>query len=114
MREDNTLHVAAAGLGALVWIVIASVSGRSEAWDAGAYFSLGLPLVCLASLAFAYFRPEHPWRWGVLPFAGQLLVALLMVGPGNLLPLGIVAFALFSLPAVFAARIGARLASRRG
>jgi hypothetical protein len=71
-----------------------------------------IPVVCLISLAFAFFEPNHSWRWGVLPFVGQFLWMVLSQGPGNLLPLGIVVFGLLSVPAIIAAWIGARIGAK--
>jgi hypothetical protein len=113
VRKDYLLCLAAALGGAAVWAAISLVSGRSEAWDSGLYFAVGLPVVCLMSLVFGYFWPSRSWRWGVAPFVGQFLWMLVSQGPGNLLPLGMAVFAVFCLPAVFLARVGASIATRR-
>ena len=70
---------------------------------------LGLYLlpICLMALAMGLVVPRRSWRWGVTPFAGQFAWLLLSQGVGNLLPLGIIAFAVMSLPAVLAAKVGA-------
>ena len=39
---------------------------------------------------------------------------LLMVGPGNLLPLGIIVFGVLAIPPMIVARLGAYLGSRFG
>jgi hypothetical protein len=103
----------AALCGAAIWIGIMLVSGRVEAWDSALYFSVGIPAVCLVSLTFALFEPARWWRWGVLPLFGQFVWMLLSQGPGNLLPLGIVVFAVLSIPSLIAAGIGAFIARRR-
>ena len=90
----------------LVWIVISAVSGIKEAWDSSWYFSLGYPLICAVSLVLGYFTPVRTRRWGVAPFVGQFAWLLLSQGPGNLLPLGIIAFGVISLPAIIAAKVG--------
>jgi len=113
MKKDYWLLAASALGGAAVWIVVSGVSGRTEAWDAGLYFSLGMPVVCLMSMAFAYFEPSRPWRWGVAPFAGQFAWLLISQGPGNLLPLGIAVFAVLSIPAILLARVAASVAARK-
>lgn len=112
-KKEAWFYVIAALAGALVWIVVSAASGRREAWDAPAYFSLGYPLVCALSLALGYLAPARSWRWGLAPFAGQFVWLLLTQGPGNLLPLGIVAFGVISLPAVLAARVGAYFGRKR-
>ena len=114
MKKDYWLYLAAAACGAAIWILISLVSGKKEAWDSDLYFSLGIPLVCLVSLAFAFLEPRRPWRWGVLPSAGQFVWMLLYQGPGNLLPLGVIVFAVFSIPFIIAALIGAFISRRIG
>jgi hypothetical protein len=110
--NDTMLSWLAAAAGAAIWIVIAAAAGRREAWDSGAYFTIGIPAVCLVAMAFAYARPRRSWRWGVLPMAGQLAWMLVTERSGSLLPLGIVAFGILSIPSVIAARVAAGLARR--
>jgi hypothetical protein len=112
-KNDTMLSWLAAGAGAAIWIVIAAATGRREAWDSGAYFTIGIPAVCLVAMAFAYARPRRSWRWGVLPMAGQLAWMLVSERAGSMLPLGIVAFGILSIPSVIAARIAAGVARRR-
>jgi hypothetical protein len=64
------------------------------------------------SLVFAFFVPQRSWRWGVSPLVGQFVWLLISEGPGNLLPLGVIVFAVLSIPPVIAARIGAYLSTR--
>jgi hypothetical protein len=114
MKRAYWLYILAIAYGAAIWIVVARLSGRREAWDSGLYFSVGIPAVCLGSMALAFLEPRRPWRWGVLPLAGQFLWMVLSQGPGNLLPLGVAAFGVLSIPSIIAARIGAFIATRRG
>jgi hypothetical protein len=114
MKSDHWLHLAAVGCGAAIWILIALASGRKEAWDSGWYFSVGIPAVCLISLALALFEPNRSWRWGVLPMVGQLVWMLLSQGPGNLLPLGVIVFGGLSVPPIIAARFGASIGKKTG
>jgi hypothetical protein len=113
VKREHLLLLIAVALGAAIWIGISTVSGRREAWDSGIYFTLGIPVACLLSFALGVVEPERSWRWGVAPFAGQLLSLLIMEGVGNLLPLGVIVFAILSIPAVITARIGATLGTRR-
>jgi hypothetical protein len=114
MKREHWLYLMAAVCGAAIWIIIALASGRREAWDSGLYFSMGLPTVCLISMAFGFFEPNRTWRWGVLPLAGQFVWMVLSQGPGNLLPLGMIVFGVLSVPAIIAARVGAFIATKTG
>ena len=106
-KKEIWFYVVAFLFGALVWTLISAISGRKEAWDSSWYFSVGYPAICLMALAMGLVVPRRSWRWGVTPFAGQFAWLLLSQGVGNLLPLGIIAFAVMSLPAVLAAKVGA-------
>ena len=112
MKRAYWLYLIAIVSGAAIWIFVALATGRNEAWDSGLYFSVGIPAVCVVSMALAFFEPEGSWRWGILPLVGQFLWMLFSNGPGNLLPLGIVVFAVLSVPSIIAARIGASIARR--
>ena len=113
MKKDHWLYLAAALIGAAVWFAVTVISGRREAWDSVLYFSVGMPVVCIVSLALGYFEPVRWWRWGVLPLAGQFACLLITEGPGNLLPLGIVVFGVLSVPSIATAWIGAYVGARR-
>jgi len=106
----------ATALGSVVWLWVVHQSGRREAWDSELYFSRGLPIVALSAAVFGYLDPDRPWRWGMAPFAGQAIVAFARHPGGNLLPLGLVTFAIFgalcSVPAYLAARIRRVIARR--
>jgi len=57
--------------------------------------------------------PDRPWRWALLLFSGQFLGMCVRNGEiGNLWPLGLLAFGFLALPAVLAAFLAAKLASR--
>lgn len=112
MKREYWLYLTAAGCGAVIWIVIALVSGRNEAWDSNLYFSVGIPAVCLVSMAFAFVEPNRSWWWGVLPMVGQFVWMLISPGPGSLLPLGVIVFGVLSIPPIIAARIGAFIATK--
>jgi hypothetical protein len=107
MNKDAWLYAIALAVGAAVWVVVSLSTGRSEAWDSAAYFSLGVPSVCVASALLGVVQPFRSWRWGVTPLIGQLAALLVTQGVGNLLPLGVIVFAVLAVPSVLTARAGA-------
>lgn len=113
MKKESWFYTAALFSGIFVWTALSVTSGRKEAWDSPWYFSVGLPIVCVVSMVLAFFSPARSWRWGIIPTAGQFLCLLLSQGPGNLLPLGIVAFGVLSLPSIVTARIGSYFGRKR-
>ena len=112
MKRDHWLLLVAAGGGALIWAVIVAVTGKREAWDSSLYFSVGVPAVCVLAATLGFVEPRKVWRWGVAPLAGQFVCMLLMVGPGSLLPLGLIVFGVLSIPPAIAAWLGAVIARR--
>ena len=112
MKKEHWLLIAAAAGGALIWVLISTASGKKEAWDSDLYFSVGMPAVCLLAALLGFLEPKRTWRWGAAPLAGQFLAMLLMVGPGNLLPLGLIVFGVLAIPPILVARLGAYLRNR--
>lgn len=98
-----------AGLaGALLWTLAALASGRREAWDASLYWMLAYPLAILAGGLLGYRYPARATALALTLFEAQFLAMALRAGEiGSLWPLGLLLFAILSLPAVAAARVGA-------
>lgn len=96
-----------------MWVGISMVSGRREAFDSALYYQIGMPVICLASAVLGFLEPRKSWRWGALPICGQFFWLLITQGPGNLLPLGMIAFSILSIPSIISARIGAFVGRKR-
>ena len=105
-------------LGAAIWVLSASITGRAEPWDAdGVYYPAAL---LAAGFVGGFLVPGH---WGevvVGVYAGQALVLLGRVlsdtGSGGLWPLGLLVLVLYSLIALAGALLGSalrRFADRR-
>ena len=77
------------------------------------YFSIGIPGLCVAAAVFGYLEPMNPWRWGLVPMLGQALWMFSGQELGNLWPLGLVTFGIFSIPLMIAAGVGAGLSKRK-
>ncbi len=90
------------------------VSGRRAAFDSTLYYQIGMPVICFASAVLGFLEPHEAWRWGALPICGQFFWLLLTQGPGNLLPLGVIAFSPLAVPSIISARVGAFVGRRRG
>ena len=99
----------AAVVGVATWVYVSRVSDRREAWDSEIYFTQALPVIALVAAAVAFQVPQRPWRWAMIPFAAQALVMVVQDPLGNLLPLGLIMFAIFggvcAIPAVIAASL---------
>jgi hypothetical protein len=105
-------------LGAAIWVLSASMTGRPEPWDASGIYYPGALLT--AGFLGGLLVPGHWGEVAVGVYTGQALVLLGRVlsdpGSGGLWPLGLVMLALYSLIALAGAILGSavrRLASRR-
>lgn len=105
--------VAAFMFGAVSWWVVSALTGKREAWDATAYWAVVYPGAIVVAALLGHFHPERPWRWPVVLFEAQAIAMGIRNGEwGNLVPLGVIVFAVLALPGVAAATLAAR--RRRG
>ena len=96
-----------AGVGS--WLYIAAVSGRREPWDDEIYFTAVMPALGLVAGVLGALVPDKPWRWGLVPFGAQAATAFVQNPTANLLPLGLIAFAIFGGICAIPAYLGASL-----
>ena len=102
-------YIVAFVFGAVVWVLVAANTDRSEAWDSPLYFSYAMPALMLAGLVLGLVAHEGAWRWGLMLFVGQAAMAFVRDPTANLLPLGLIAFGVLSIPTVLCALGGARI-----
>jgi hypothetical protein len=107
--SDRSAYAITAVAGAMGWIVISSLTGRREAWDAEEYFGLFLPLIATIIAWVAFLAPTRAWRWAFVPFAAQAVVAFVQNPTANLLPAGLIVFGVFGLICVVPALVGAAM-----
>jgi hypothetical protein len=107
MKNEAAAAAIAIAAGIIVWVLVAALGGRREAWDSGLYW-LSLPLLYAISGALGYYVPRKAWRWGMLPFAGQFAWMLVTQPLGALAVLGLVYMAVLSVPGVGAAMLCAK------
>jgi hypothetical protein len=75
-------YVASAISGLVVCLAITMATGRREAWDSGAYFLIGIPIMCSLISAISYVFPTRAWRWTLSMAVGQSLA--IVSGGGSL------------------------------
>lgn len=104
--------IAAMVAGAAAWSLAASATHRVEAWDSPVYFSFVMPAMAIVAAVLGFVVPVRVWRWAFLPFAGQALVAFARNPTANLMPLGLIVFAIFGAMCLVPAYLGAWLRRR--
>jgi hypothetical protein len=106
------LSVAAILIGIVAWEAAIPAGTRKEAWDLPVYWQIAYPVMVAGSFVLGILGPAHPIRWGLLVGLGQgvwsLIVTAIQKGVPNLLPLGLIMFAILSLPCIAAAWVGAQ------
>lgn len=87
-----------------------AISGRREAWDSPAFWTLGLPAACLASVVAGYLSQRRDWLWALAVAPSQVATMMVRSGEiGSLWPLTLVLSSILSAPFVAAAFAGSRL-----
>jgi hypothetical protein len=111
--NDVLPYVAAALGGLMTCMTITLATGSREAWDAGAYYSAGIPIMVMLIFAIAWVFPERPWRWTLAMAAGQSISAFLQGSSLNLFPIAIIFMLVVSIPQFIAGYLGARWSRSR-
>ena len=81
-RSDYLPYAASALPGFFVCLAITIATGRSEAWDSGYYFIVGIPVMCALIFGISYLFPRRAWRWTLSMAVGQSIA--LALGGGSL------------------------------
>lgn len=113
VRPTTFAFAAAIAGGAILWLLTAGISGRTEAWDSPLYWTVTYPLAIGLAGGLGYLVPEKPWRWGLAVMLVQAVVLAIAASGFGLLPLGLILFAVLALPAIGLALIMARVRLRR-
>ncbi len=114
MNQNNAVlaYVAAIAGGVLLWIVVATASGGSEAWDAPIYWTTAYPGTIILAGILGYLVPHRAWRWGLTAMWVQGVMAVLGGAGLNLFPLAMIMLSILSIPPVVAALLGGWLRRR--
>ncbi|GAA3930913.1 hypothetical protein [Luteimonas lutimaris] len=109
---DRRGYAFAIGGGVLLWLAAMAVGGRREAWDAGVYWVAAYPLAIVLAGWLGYEFPRRAWRWGLAIMLAQAMTLAVTALDFSLLPLGLIVFAVLSLPLMAAAVLVARWTRR--
>ncbi len=111
--SDKSLAWFGAAGGAALWALSPLLTGRREPWDSPLpYYWIGLVVLGAGRARYAGRRAAmRPIMLGI--YLGQVAYGLVALGMGNLLPLGLVALAIYLIPAYVAARIAFWWTGRR-
>ena len=111
--HEYVAYAASVLSGLVVCLAITATTGRKEAWDSAAYFSVGIPFMCLLIFGISYLYPRRAWRWTLSMAVGQSLAIVSGGGSFNLWPLSIVAMTVVSIPQFITGFVASTLAARR-
>ena len=74
------------------------LTGRREAWDAAAYWTMAYPAGIVVSAVLGYLATDRAWRWGLVLMLAQAVTLAVLARDFGLLPLGLVLFGVLALP----------------
>jgi len=114
-RWPVTPYAIAAIAGVALWIGASVISGKREPWDAAIYWTTAYPIAIALSGLLGFVYPQATWRWPLALFLFQFVGMVIRNGElGGLWPLGMVMFAVLSIPGILFARLAAWLRARLG
>jgi hypothetical protein len=114
-QEHHTLRptMIAFATGIAIWLICHLLTSTREPWDSSFYWIVGYPAAAAVAVFLAVRYPHRSWLWAILIFESQLVAQWIVSGEvGNLWPIGMVLFAVVSLPAGALATIVARRSQR--
>lgn len=98
----------ALGIGAIVWIVFKTIAQTKDPTELLSYWQIGYPISIFFSGIMGIFFPDRPWRWGIIIIWVQFFLGLITTkGDLNLLPPGMLFYALLTVPCIISGYIGA-------
>jgi hypothetical protein len=112
--SEKSVRFVLAVVGFVATFGIARVTERFEAWDAGLYWSLGVPVMALAAGIAGYLCPPRTWSYGFSVIAGSVATMIGLTGLGNLWPIGLVFATALAFGCGLAAKLGNWLSRRTG
>lgn len=71
--KDAPAFAVLALLGLGIGAAISAITHRAEAWDAGLYWTAGIPAMALGAGVAAWLRPHRSWSLGFAIVGGSLL-----------------------------------------
>jgi hypothetical protein len=114
MLPTRTAVLISIAVGVALEVGVAVATGRRESWDAGVYWSTGVPLAALAAGAIGYLARGRAWLSPALMVPAQVAAMIYRSGgAGSLWPLTLAFSFVLSLPFVGVALVGRQLRARR-
>lgn len=96
--------------GAVLWVATTALTGRREAWDASAYWTVTYPLGLLVAGLLGWLAPDRAWRWGLALMVAQAITMAILSREFGLLPLGLILFGVLAIPLILVGQLAARRA----
>ena len=109
----NRAYIAAGLLGAGLWAATSAWAGTREAWDSSFYWTAAYPAAFAVAAVLGFLAPRRPWRWGLTLMLAQAATMAAAAADFSLLPVGLIVFAVLSVPLCAGAFLGALLQRRR-
>ena len=115
MTRAQLISAVVSAMGFVIWAGVSITAGGREAWDHPLYWQAGYPMLALVAALAGFCEPNLLRRWPLLLAASQFVAMVILNlavthNGASLLPLGLIAFILMSLPLYIPAWLGAVIA----
>lgn len=98
VKNKYAISVILALGGLAVWVLITSLTHRREAWDSGAFWSMGVPAILLMNAVAGFLEPERIMLKGIISVSLQPVAMTVKAGEiGSMFPFGLVVFLVLGL-----------------
>jgi len=113
MLPERTALLISIAIGVTLEVGVTLASGRREAWDAGVYWTVGVPVAGIAAAIIGYRSRGRGWLTTAAIVPAQVATMIIRSGElGGLWPLTVALSSILSLPFVGVAYAARRLLRR--
>jgi len=109
IEKRGTVFLVTAVAGLAIWLIIAAVSGKNEAWDSDYFYIVGIPAMLIVSGTAGFIEPVQPWLWGIAVVSFQPIALFFRAELGPLALVGLFTFGIFAVLCMGSAYAGASL-----
>ena len=108
--KNNEAFPVALLIGICAQLIPQLISGRQPDTEAILWLYSSFPLMIIAAGILGFVAPDHPSLWAISILLGDFLTGLLMAQNGlNLLPVGLLLYAIYAILYILAGHFGAFL-----
>ena len=100
-------------VGAILWMVFKNIAQSQDPTEQISYWIIGYPISIVLSGVMGIIFSDRPWRWGICIIGIQFVLGLVTMGGDlNLVPPGMVFYALLTVPCCLLGNVGSQISEK--